>query len=207
MKCVVISDTHGMYPDLEIPPGDVFIHAGDILGRGKLSELVEFNDWLGTLPHTHKIVIAGNHDWCFQTNEGESRLILTNAVYLRDELIEIDGVKFYGSPWQPFFFNWAFNLSRGAALKDKWDLIPASVDVLITHGPAIGILDQTMDGSNVGCEELMMAIRRVKPKYHLFGHIHESYGVAQLNGCTHVNASIATERYIPTNKPIEFSIN
>ena len=207
MKCVVISDTHGMYRDIEIPDGDVLIHAGDILGRGKLSELSEFNDWLGALPHRHKIVIAGNHDWCFESNEKESRVVLTNAVYLKDELVEIDGLKFYGSPWQPFFFNWAFNLNRGAALKDKWDLIPDGVDVLITHGPAFGILDQTMDGSNVGCEELTKAIKRITPKYHLCGHIHEGYGVIELAGCTHINASVTTERYIPSNKPIVFTLH
>ncbi|MBV1920588.1 MAG: metallophosphatase domain-containing protein [Pseudomonadales bacterium] len=207
MKCVVISDTHGIYSDLEIPPGDVFIHAGDILGRGELSELVDFNNWLSTLPHKHKIVIAGNHDWCFERNEEESRSCLTNAIYLKDESVEVDGVKFYGSPWQPFFFNWAFNLGRGMSLKAKWDLIPDNIDVLITHGPALGILDQVVDGSHVGCEELFKAIGRIKPKYHIFGHIHEGYGSKTLTGCTHINASIMTERYIPSNKPITFEIN
>lgn len=94
-----------------------------------------------------------------------------------------------------------------AALKEKWDLIPDDVDVLITHGPAVGILDKIMDGSNVGCEELIKAIKRIKPKYHLCGHIHEGYGVTELDGCTHINASITTERYIPTNKPVVFTIN
>ena len=206
MKCVVISDTHGMYSELDIPPGDVFIHAGDILGRGKLSELVDFNNWLNTLPHKHKIVVAGNHDWCFERNKEESRACLTNAIYLKDEQVELDGVKFYGSPWQPFFFNWAFNLERGLALKSKWDLIPDNIDVLITHGPALGILDQVVDGSHVGCEELFKAIGRIKPKYHVFGHIHEGYGTEKLVGCTHINASITTERYIPSNKPVTFEI-
>lgn len=207
MKCVVISDTHGMYRELAIPEAEVFIHAGDILGRGKLSELTEFNTWVGTLPHRHKIIIAGNHDWCFERSERESREILTNAVYLKDELVEIEGVKFYGSPWQPAFFNWAFNLSRGSELKEKWDLIPGNIDVLITHGPPAGILDTVMDGSNVGCEELIKAVNRIKPQYHLFGHIHEGYGIRVLEGCTHINASITTERYLPTNKPVVFSIN
>ena len=207
MKCVVISDTHGMYSDLDIPPGDVFIHAGDILGRGELSELVDFNNWLSTLPHKHKIVIAGNHDWCFERNEEESRSCLTNATYLKDESVEVDGVKFYGSPWQPFFFNWAFNLERGMELKAKWDLIPDNIDVLITHGPALGILDQVVDGSHVGCEELFKAIGRIKPKYHIFGHIHEGYGSKTLAGCTHINASTTTERYIPSNNPITFVID
>jgi len=88
----------------------------------------------------------------------------------------IEGVKFYGSPWQPRFFDWAFNLDRGEEIKKKWDLIPMDTDVLITHGPPYGILDLTHEGEKVGCEELMKAVLRVQPKIHIFGHIHEAYG-------------------------------
>jgi Icc-related predicted phosphoesterase len=206
MKCVVISDTHGMHRKVDIPDGDVLIHGGDILGRGSLLELREFNDWLGELPHAYKLIIAGNHDWCFERDEKASRELLTNGVYLQDESFEIEGVKFYGSPWQPWFLDWAFNLPRGDAIKIKWDLIPEGIDVLITHGPCYGILDKTSSGENVGCEELLKSLERIKPKFHLCGHIHEGYGILEKDGCAFINASINTHQYRPENKPIVFEI-
>ena len=206
MKCVVISDTHGMHRKIDIPDGDVLIHGGDILGRGSLQELREFNDWLGELPHAYKLIIAGNHDWCFERDEKASRELLTNGIYLQDESFEIEGVKFYGSPWQPWFLDWAFNLPRGEAIKNKWDLIPQGIDVLITHGPCYGILDKTSSGENVGCEELLKSLERIKPKFHLCGHIHEGYGIIKKDGCTFINASINTHQYRPENKAIVFEI-
>ncbi len=207
MKCVVISDTHGMYEKINIPDGDVFIHAGDILGKGTLFELDEFNDWLGSLPHKYKIVIAGNHDWCFENSERASRGLLSNAIYLRDESIVIDNVHFYGAPWQPYFMNWAFNLKRGEELKMKWQLIPNNTDVLITHGPPAGVLDKITSGECVGCEGLAEAVARVKPIFHIFGHIHEGYGIIKSNGTTSINACINTEKYKPENKAIVFYID
>jgi len=195
-----------MYKDVIVDDGDVFIHAGDILGRGQLSELEIFNDWLGELPHQYKIIIAGNHDWCFQNDIEASREILTNAIYLQDESITIENIRFYGSPWQPMFYDWAFNLPRGKALKQKWDLIPENTDVLITHGPAKGILDQTIQGDHVGCEELSKAIKKIRPKFHICGHIHEGYGMLDLDGCTYINASVNTHQYKLCNQPIIFEI-
>jgi Icc-related predicted phosphoesterase len=109
---------------------------------GEKDCIKDFDDWLGTLPHKHKIVICGNHDLCFEDNPKEARKLMKNAHYLEDETIEIEGLKFYGSPWQPEFHNWAFNLNRGEEIKKKWDLIPNDTDVLITHGPPYGILDK-----------------------------------------------------------------
>ena len=206
MKLVIISDTHGMFEKVHVPNGDVFIHAGDIMGRSSMFNIAYFDHWLGTLPHTHKIVIAGNHDRDFETNPKEARSRITNAIYLEDEAFEIDGIKFYGSPWQPWFLDWAFNLPRGAELKAKWDLIPEETDVLITHGPSYGVLDQVLSGEHVGCEELAKAIARIKPKLHIFGHIHEGYGMREVDGCTHINASINTARYDPVNPAIVIDI-
>jgi Icc-related predicted phosphoesterase len=206
MRCVAISDTHGMYRDVVVPEGDVLIHAGDITRQGKLKELSDFNDWLAALPHRHKIVIAGNHDWCFQREQVASRALLTAAHYLQDERLELDGVCFYGSPWQPWFFDFAFNLQRGPQLKARWDLIPAGIDVLITHGPPIGILDQVRSGQNVGCEELLAALDRIRPRFHVFGHIHEGYGTLQHNGVSFLNASVNNERYQPVNPALVFEV-
>ncbi len=207
LSCVATSDTHGMYRDIEIPPADVFIHAGDITRYGKLSELNDFNDWLGELPHKYKIIIAGNHDWCFENDGKRARAKITNAIYLEDESITIEGVKFYGSPWQPWFLSWAFNLARGLTIKKKWDLIEADTDVLVTHGPPHMILDRVIRGDeHVGCEELAKAIHRIKPKYHVFGHIHESYGTLQGEDTHFINASLNNFRYYPVNPPILFKI-
>ena len=213
LKCVAISDTHGMYGELKLPKGDVLIHAGDILGRGTFQELIDFNEWLGEQDFEHKIIIAGNHDWCFERDPEKSIEILSNGIYLKDSEIIIDGIKFYGTPYQPRFFNWAFNLNRGAELKSKWDLIPNDTDVLITHGPPLGIthevldVDRVMEGDSVGCFDLAEALKRVKPAFHICGHIHEGYGVYKIDDVTVINASTCTRRYAPTNKPIEFSVS
>ena len=206
MKIIAISDTHGMFKDIVIPDGDLLIHAGDILGQGTLKELSEFNEWLGEQPHKYKIIIAGNHDWCFEKDEVTSRKILTNGIYLQDESITIDGFVFYGSPWQPWFLDWAFNLQRGLPLKQKWDLIPENVDILITHSPPQYILDLTNNNERAGCEELANAVKQIKPKFHVFGHIHEGYGKVLFDGCMYINASVNTEQYRPINQPIEFEV-
>ncbi|MDX2368351.1 MAG: metallophosphatase domain-containing protein [Colwellia sp.] len=207
LKCVAIADTHGMYNEIEIPDGDVLIHAGDITRHGKLSELNDFNDWLGEQPHKHKIIIAGNHDWCFERQKEASLKILTNAVYLEDQSIVIEGHNFYGSPWQPTFQNWAFNLERGKAIQKKWDLISNDIDVLITHGPVFGILDKIFSGENVGCENLLSKVEEIKPKVHVCGHIHEGYGEVVCQGIKFINASVTNVHYQPTNAPIVFTLN
>lgn len=193
MKLVVLSDTHGRHRAIDIPDGDVLIHAGDFsVWFGTLEELAEFNDFLAQLPHVHKIVVAGNHDFPFERENAEARAILTHARYLQDEALEIEGVKFYGSPWQPEFLNLAFNLPRGEPLRRKWDMIPSDTDVLITHGPPHGIGDRTFDGLHVGCEELLARVQEIKPRVHVFGHIHEGRGRIDIGETTFVNA--ATDR-------------
>ena len=207
LTCVAISDTHGMYRNIEIPDGDVLIHAGDITRHGKLSELNDLNDWLGEQPHKHKIIIAGNHDWCFERQKNESLKILTNAIYLEDQSITIEGHNFYGSPWQPTFQHWAFNLERGKEIQKKWQLIHSDTDVLITHGPVFGILDEIFSGENVGCEALLSKVEEIKPKVHVCGHIHEGYGEIISQGIKFINASVMNVRYQTTNSPIVFTLN
>lgn len=178
------------------------VHSGDATRTGSVEDVSALNEWFGRLPHANKILVAGNHDWCFQRQPQEARRQLTEATYLQDESIEIDGVQFWGSPWQPWFHNWAFNLERGAKIREKWDLIPSSVDVLITHGPPQGILDRAQRGENVGCEELRVATNRIGPRVHIFGHIHEAHGVAEIDETRYVNASICSFRYEPIQEPI-----
>jgi len=203
---ITISDTHGMHRRIEVPNADILIIAGDITGHGRLRELEDLNDWLGELPHKHKIIIAGNHDWCFETQNEAARAAITNAIYLEYESITIEGHKIYGSPWQPWFLDWAFNLQRGEEITAKWDMIPDDIDVLVTHGPAYGFLDRVLAGEYVGCYDLLKAIQRIKPTYHICGHIHEGYGMDKNDDTTFINSSINTARYRPTNEPIPFSL-
>ncbi len=210
MKLVCISDTHSMHRRIpELPDGDVLIHAGDCLGAGTLDNVAELNDWLGTLPHRHKIVIAGNHDWAFQDTPEQARALLTNAIYLEDSGIEIGGLRIWGSPWTPTFLDWAFMLDRGETIAERWRCIPDTTDVLITHGPPKGIGDEVAFGGtcqNVGCEELLARVHQLNLKAHIFGHIHEGYGEQRQGNLRFVNASTCTARYEPVNPPIVLEV-
>lgn len=209
MRLICISDTHTMERSLkDVPDGDVLIHAGDVTGRGSYTQLLSFIQWMKEQPHKHKILVAGNHDWCFANDEvGMCRLALEDAgiIYLEDSEIVIDGIKFYGSPWQPEFCNWAFNLPEHE-LKVKWDMISDDTNVLITHGPPHTIRDLCAGGW-VGSTELLNRVRRLeKLKCHVFGHIHEGYGVEEIEDVFFVNASTCTGDYRPVNKPIVIDI-
>lgn len=206
LKIIAFSDTHSRRPWFRIPEGDVLIFAGDMTLHGRLDEVVKFNEFLGRLPHPHKLVIAGNHDTCFQTYPAESRARLTNAIYLEDQSVTIQGVEFYGTPWQPVFRDMAFNLPR-EALRAKWDQIPASTDVLITHTPPHGRHDRTFFGSRVGCRELREAVERLQPALHLFGHIHEAHGQSTNGQTVFANVSICNLIYMPVRRPFVYTLS
>lgn len=198
LRIVCISDTHGGHDLFQIPSGDILLHAGDFSTRGKEKEIIAFNDWLGTLPHKHKIVIAGNHDFGMEKYPEKAHAWLSNAHYLNDSAITIEGLKIWGSPVTPWFFDWAFNRYRGSDIRQHWDMIPTDTDILITHGPPAHILDRTAAGKVVGCEDLWYAIQKIKPRLHVFGHIHEAHGMIEKDGTTFVNASLMDVHYHPT---------
>jgi len=199
ISVVAISDTHGFHQSIDVPPGDILIHAGDLTHHGEMAEVEKFNDFLGTLPHPAKIVIAGNHDFCFERDPQACAAILKNGIYLQDQAVTIQGIRSYGSPWQPWFYDWAFNLQRGFEIRAKWDLIPENTDILITHGPPFSHGDQTSGGEQVGCTDLLEVIEKIKPKMHVFGHIHEGYGLTRNESTIFINASICDEFYQPQN--------
>jgi len=204
LRLVLISDTHSFHRGLSIPDGDILIHAGDLTNWGKSEDLQSFNNWLGLLSHKHKLVIAGNHDFCLENEPQASAAILTHCTYLCDTSITLYGIKFYGSPWQPEFCHLAFNLDRGPQIKAKWDLIPRDTDVLITHGPPFGYGDRTNQDETVGCLDLLTAVRLVQPKLHVFGHIHEGYGQYQNDHTIFINACSCNMNYQPINPPVVF---
>ena len=176
MRIVAVADTHLFHRELTVPDGDVFVHAGDLCRGGDLEELAIAIAWIATLPHAHKILVAGNHDWAFATDPAAARALLGDITYLQDAEATVGGLRFYGSPWQPAFHDWAFNLPRGPALAAVWAKIPDRVDVLITHGPPEGIGDRSPVGGRTGCAELRRRVAETQPRLHLFGHIHQDGG-------------------------------
>jgi Icc-related predicted phosphoesterase len=220
MIITLISDTHGKHNEItqDLPGGDLLLHAGDISSMGYQHEVQQFCKWFNNVEnYDHKIFIAGNHDWGFENNV-EKIMEIVNSYktvdYIQDETISVGDdekmVNIYGSPWQPEFYNWAFNLPKnGVELAAKWDAIPDNTDILITHGPAFGVLD-TVAGKmwdNLGCQLLTNKIKSIKPKIHVCGHIHSGYGY-YFDGDTHfINASVLNEAYQYTNKPITIDWN
>ncbi len=208
MRIVALSDTHSRHEEIWIPEGDVLVHAGDVSREGRLEEVEQFNDWLKDFPHEHKFLVPGNHDFCFEDPDRRERAedLLTEADLLIDESRTIDGVRFWGAPWQPKFFEWAFNRERGKPLQEKWALIPMDVDILITHGPPKGIGDRVAQGDRVGCKELRKRVLDVQPSYHVFGHIHEGYGRYSKQGVEFMNVSICDVHRRTRNAPITFEL-
>jgi Icc-related predicted phosphoesterase len=209
MKLVFISDTHNKHSKISVPDGDFIIHCGDVSGRGYKEEIISFADWFSSLPHKHKIMIPGNHDFMFEKDFDSAKNITDsrNIHLLIDSLVEIEGIKFWGSPITPWFHDWAFNRYRGSTIEHHWNKIPEGIDVLITHGPPAYMensLSLVLEGEDVGCGDLYNAIkRRVKPKISAFGHIHEGYGTHHDGETLFINCSILDRRYAPKNKPIE----
>jgi Icc-related predicted phosphoesterase len=202
VRLVCLSDTHERHHELVVPDGDVLVHAGDFTGHGRPAKVEAFGRYLATLPHRHKVVVAGNHDFLFQRDPARARALLGDVHYLEDSGVTVAGLSFWGSPWQPWFHDWAFNLPRGEALAERWRQVPTGVQVLVTHGPPLGVLDRTSRGETVGCEALTAALDRIRPGLHVFGHIHESYGVVQEEERLSVNACTCDLRYRPVNPPV-----
>jgi len=206
-----ISDLNGYKPSLQ--GGDLLIVAGDLTARDTVEENASFLIWLNEQPYIKKILIAGNHDGFIEKNRGWEIGLLRNFDYLQDSGLEFEGLKIWGSPWTPTFYNWHFMKDRGEPIKEKWDLIPEDVDILITHGPPYGILDHVEISSKgdssrrAGCMDLMNRIPALKKlKLHVFGHIHEGYGQESIRDTTFVNASIMDGSYNPINKPIRIEL-
>ena len=231
MRIVCISDTHSLHEKMKhpLPKGDVLIHAGDISNRGGERDVTNFIHWFQNIEgYDLKIFVSGNHDFCFERvdephHKGDydwlhhlmspENLSQSDVVYLQDDHVTFVSEEFstplsiYGSPWQPEFYNWAFNLPRmGDELLEKWAGIPIGTNILITHGPPNGYGDLVNNwrqpNVNVGCELLRNRIEELGPVLNVFGHIHEGYGVYTNEKTTFVNASICTADYNPTNKPI-----
>lgn len=209
MIITFISDTHSKHSELKLVSGDILIHCGDFTKKGSSDDIESFLNWFASQDYTYKVFVAGNHDFGFENEKrtkSENLAASLGLIYLNDSEVNIEGLKIWGSPVQPEFFNWAFNRSRGNEIKKHWDLIPSDTDILITHGPPFGILDLCAHGERVGCEELLKKVFEVKPKVHAFGHIHEDYGILEKDHVKFINASNLDEKYQCRNKPITIKV-
>jgi Icc-related predicted phosphoesterase len=208
VKFVAISDTHSRHHNIKLPKGDVLIHAGDISYRGKKEEMLDFLEWFRAQKFQHKIFIAGNHDFYLERIKPAEllQMIPEGITYLNDSGIKIGDINIWGSPVTPWFHNWAFNRRRGDAIRKHWELIPTDTNLLITHGPVFGFLDTVINEQHVGCQDLLRRVLVIKPKVHLCGHIHESYGAIKRSGIRFINACTLNEGYEPVNRPIVFEM-
>jgi Icc-related predicted phosphoesterase len=225
-KLVFISDTH-LRHNFVVPEGDILCHTGDMTMQGSVQEMARAATWLKGLKVGHgfkaAVVICGNHDWLGERDPATTRLLFEEKglIYLHDQAAEILGLRFYGSPYQPEFCDWAFNVRRGPELAAIWAKIPDDTQVLLTHGPPRGRLDvvheadeskyNTLYGhpvryikKHVGCNDLAKRIAQLKDlKISASGHIHCGYGLEKgADGITYINSSICNESYQAVNKPI-----
>ena len=208
MRFVAISDTHCRHRSLRLPKGDVLLHAGDISYKGNKEEVKDFMQWFSEQKFAHKIFIAGNHDFFMEQAKVAELpvLIPENVIYLNDSGTTIEGINIWGSPVTPWFFNWAFNRHRGEEIQKHWNLIPSDTHILMTHGPVLGIHDVIVNGTHVGCTDLLTKVKKIKPRAHVCGHIHEGYGITEKLGVKFINASVLNETYELVNKPVVFDL-
>jgi len=195
MIIVALSDTHGNHRSVEVPPGDIVIHCGDITRKSNLSEVTDFVEWFAGLDFQHKILVAGNHDRFIRKKKPEFLELINGhkIQYLENTHIQINGYSIFGSP---FSHNnggiGAFTYFHDPEARRIWNLIPEKIDILVTHAPPKGFRDySSTENINAGCQVLRDRVLTVKPRYHIFGHIHESYGIERHNGSIFINASLS----------------
>jgi Icc-related predicted phosphoesterase len=213
MRIVTMSDTHCIHDKMRysVPEGDVLVHAGDFTSTGTEEQIADFVDWFKKFPHKHKIVICGNHELKFSNNTEAVRKFFPRSIeLLHDRSIEIGGLKFFGQPRTPRYFDWGWMYERGLEAEEVWSRVPKDTDVLVCHGPPFMHGDVCPDYNDfwtnslkhVGCPEQEKRLRDLNVKYVICGHIHHSFGVHQMENKAQtkiVNTSICTEAYRADN--------
>jgi len=208
----IISDLHGTKPKLD--GGDLLILAGDYTSADTTGQWLAFREWLRDQKYTKKVMIGGNHDMSIEDGRFYFNHDWLGATWLKDTGTEFDGLKIWGSPWTAWFEGinprcTAWTLKTDKKLAEKWDLIPDDTDILITHSPPYGILDEAMHTHNfqsVGSKSLLARVHKIRPKIHAYGHIHEGYGQYKAEGVHFINASIMDVNYKPSNKPTRIEL-
>ena len=202
LRVVCMSDTHQLHRELEVPTGDILIHAGDFTLFGRTRQSIrDFNDWLGGLPHQSKIVVPGNHEFALEADPS-LRDLLSNATVLVNESCEVGGLRIWGSPVTDLYGG-AFGSWESSERKRVYDRIPPGTDVLVTHAAPLGILDSSPGSAlHAGCPILLDAVMRINPLVHVFGHVHAGYGTALVGNTRFVNAALVNEEGDIGNQPI-----
>ena len=213
---VCISDTHRYHNHIDVPDGDILVHAGDFCGRGDVLEVGSFLDWMEKQPHETKIVVPGNHDVCLESDYGVRKEFERSGIELLIDSDHMDvrsGLTFYGLPWTPDFYpdTWGFqHRDAGDSPERLWNLVPDAIDIIVTHGPPYGFADQIVMGAtpHLGCPVQTQRVLALSNTLRgvICGHIHGGYGEYDMAGVKLINASICTEQYKPTNPPIVWSI-
>jgi Icc-related predicted phosphoesterase len=216
VRFVCISDTHGHHRELDLPAGDVLLHAGDMTQHGLRSEIEDFNAWLGEVAprYKHVIVIGGNHDLSLAADLAETggkEPLLTNCVLLNHQSISVMGVKIFGSPVEPRIGRkYIAFVHNEAELEEAWQQVPGDTDIILSHAPPRGHGDRMWGLKHAGCEALLRACERVKPRAVVFGHIHAGYGVTRMNDDETVCINAASMRPLRfatgLNPPVAFDI-
>lgn len=208
MKLTIISDTHlyqgKLTTQIKEARPDVLVHCGDMTDSGSREELGLVAEWFGMLKRKEYVgevvLIAGNHDRALQTTGAEGLFLKHNLYYLEDSEVTLHGFKFYGSPWTHNLKDWGFQYSHeqgpGPAI---WNQIPDDTDILVTHSPPQGI--RAFDERDWGCPHLLARVKTVKPRAHLFGHVHGKYGITHTQDTLFVNASSWTGQQRVMNAP------
>jgi len=205
IRIICVSDTHELHREIEIPSGDILIHAGDFtFFSQRSSATADFDRWLGELPHAAKIVVPGNHEFLVEAGTAPS---LLNATLLINRGMESHGLKIWGSPLTNLNGG-AFGRSDSEERRRIYAQIPPDTDILITHGPPYGILDcEHLSSKHQGCQVLLDVVMKVKPRLHVFGHIHGGYGTITIGPTIFVNAALLTEFGDVDRKPIHLAIS
>ncbi|KAK8839191.1 Metallophosphoesterase mpped2 [Tritrichomonas musculus] len=263
IRVFCFSDTHGAHKKIPkdwICPADIALFAGDFTGVGALRDTLSFIEFFKSLPCKHKVMIAGNHEVTYDTENREDILfrylqfergdysklvkkykklnkdyIPTNSgkkyddnilnfikqqiiddeeiIYLEESTVNIEGLNIYGSPYSPFFYNWAFptypneEKEKGGLAASRWNKIPDDADIVLVHGPPLNILDLVEDdGSNAGDPFLAEKINQINPSLCVFGHIHEAYGAQKIKDTYYANVSTLNFNYEVKNKPLLFDL-
>jgi hypothetical protein len=206
MRLALISDTHCLHRDVEVPPADLLIHAGDWGFSQYRGDLEDFDDWLRGLPiRLARILSPGNHE-SYLAEDPSMRSKTPSAKVLISEGVSIHGLNLWASPVTPYLGE-PFSISTAAARAAHYATIPNDTHVLITHTPPYGVLDaESGSGEHYGCKELAAAVKRVRPLLHVFGHVHTGYGIVTKEHTTFVNAALLGQHGFIENRPIVLDI-